>query len=288
MSAVWVVTSAGLRLPVTGPQALARWWPRIVPQVPGADPCLMAGTGEDPALVLPDSISPGDARRRICAAVHAGHLGRGTISVHAVALVRDGLGVLLLGGHGSGKSLTGLALVTAHGWQPAAGDVCLIRTGQDGPARIVGGSHSWIVRRRETGYWFPGIAVPGSGPHADLACRIAPWYQPAGQDGARLAAMVSVSAGDSPQLLLAERQPAHVGLSAVCRASSYLIDKVLDDPGAEPLRLAETAALSRARERLARRVAAGTGSWRMGGTPHAIAAEISRLTAEPAGKGGLQ
>jgi hypothetical protein len=278
------MNSAGLQLVVDGPAALASWWPQIAPWVPGARPHLDYAPGRAPDVELPCDVSPGDARRRVSAAVHAGHLRQGTLAVHGVAMVQDGTAVLLLGGHGSGKSLAGLALAE-HGWMPAAGDVCLIRASRDGPARIVGGTCAYIVRRRETACWFPGLPMPGGAQETDAAGCLGPWYQRDGDDGARLAAIVTVSAGAVPGGSRAVPLPAQAAASALCRASTYLIDKVLDDPAADPLRLAEDPLLCRQRVRLARRAAAA-GAWHVAGDPRAVAAEAARLAKARGDEGG--
>ena len=275
MSGQWIVESAGLRLVVSGPGALAGWWPQIAPWVPGASAHLEPAPHRAPDLELPGDVALGDARRRVSAAVHAGHLRRGALAVHGVAMVRDGAAVLLLGGHGAGKSLAGLALAEL-GWVPAAGDVCLVRVGRDGPARVIGGTRAYVVRRRETACSFPGLPIPGGAPEADVAGCLGPWYQPAEDDGARLAAIVAVSAGTMPRASRAAPLPAQAAASALCRASTYLIDKVLDDPAADPLRLAEDPGLCRQRVRLARQAAAA-GAWHAAGDPRAIAAEAARL-----------
>jgi hypothetical protein len=286
VSGHWLVDSAGLRLAVGGPAALAGWWPQIAPRIPGACPRLETAPGRPPDVSLPGGVTPGDARRRVSAAVHAGHLRHGTLAVHGVAMVRHGTAVLLLGGHGAGKSLAGLALAE-RGWMPAAGDVCLIRVGRHGPAQVIGGTRAYIVRRRETARWFPGLPLPGGAPEADVAGCLGPWYQPDGDNGARLAAIVSVSAGAAPGGSRAAPLPAQAAASALCRASTYLIDKVLDDPAADPLRLAEDPGLCRQRVRLARQAAAA-GAWHAAGDPCAIAAEAARLAGARGDEGGLR
>jgi hypothetical protein len=283
VSGPWIVESTGLELVVGGPAALAGWWPQISPRVPGACPRLEHAPGRALDVELPGGVTQGDARRRVSAAVHAGHLRQGTLAVHGVAMVRDGTAVLLLGGHGAGKSLAGLALAE-HGWMPAAGDVCLIRAGRDGPARVIGGTRAYIVRRRETDCWFPGLPLPGGAPEADVAGCLGPWYQPDRDDGARLAAIVAVSAG-APGGSRAAPLPVQAAASALCRASTYLIDKILDDPAADPLRLAEDPGLCRQRVRLARQAAAA-GAWHAAGDPRAIAAEAARLAKARGDEGG--
>jgi hypothetical protein len=286
LSGSWLMDSAGLRLIVGGPVALAGWWPQIASRIPGASTRLEPAPGRPADVGLPDDVTPGDARRRVSAAVHAGHLRRGTLTAHGVAMVRDGTAVLLLGGHGAGKSLAGLALAEL-GWTPAAGDVCLIRVGADGPARVIGGTRAYIVRRGETARWFPGLPLPGVASESDVAGCLGPWYQPDGNGGLRLAAIVTVSVGAGSSGGRAVPLPPQGAASAVCRASTYLIDKVLDDPAADPLRLAEGPALCRQRVRLARQAAA-VGAWHASGNPRAIAAEATRVARARGDQGGLR
>jgi hypothetical protein len=276
MTRTWIVASAGLRLAVAGPEALSAWWPSIATQVPGAAARLASQADGEPEVVLPDGVTSGDARRRINAAVHVGHLRRGALCVHGVGLARDGIGVLLLGGHGSGKSLTGLAMITEHGWRPAAGDTCIVQA-VGTHAEIIGGTTAYVVRRQEAARRFPGIAVPGSQPDADIGGTLGTWCPSAGPAGARLAVIASVLVGSTPGESDAEPQPGHVAVSALYRASSYLLDKVLDDPDSGPLRLVEDASAARSRDRLSRWVASSVSSWWVRGTPEGIAAEVTGL-----------
>jgi hypothetical protein len=237
--------------------------------------------------MLPENVSVSDARRVINTGLHVGHLQRSTLSVHGVALVKDGRAVLLLGGHGSGKSLTGLAMISAHGWRPVAGDVCLIRAADDGRVTVVGGTRSYVVRRSGTRHWFPGLPFPSPGECIEYADMLEPWYRPPIEGEVPLAAAISVSIGSGPPAEVPRQgQPRHVAVSALYRASSYLIDKVLDDLDADPLRMAEGPERCRLRMRLARRTVARTASWWSGGSPHFIAAEISRAVAD--GEAGCQ
>ena len=287
MNGPWLMKSAGLALIVTGPAALPGWWPQITTRIPGARPQLEPAPGRQPDVVLPAAVTREDARRRLSAAVHAGHLRQGTLAVHGVAMVRAGAAVLLLGGHGAGKSMTGLALAE-DGWMPAAGDVCLIQAGRSGPARVIGGTRAYVVRRREAGRWFPEIALPGGAPEADVGGELGPWYQPGADGGARLAAIVTVSAGTTADSgSHAAPLGPHAAASALCRASTYLIDKILDAPAAEPLRLEESPGLCRRRVSLAREAAA-PGAWHAAGDPRAIAAEAARLATAPARRDGRQ
>jgi hypothetical protein len=285
VNATWLMDGC-LRLVIGGPAALAGWWPQIAPGVPGASPHLEPAPGRPADLDLPDGMSRGDARRRVSAAVHAGQLRHGTLAVHGVAMVRDGAAVLLLGGHGAGKSLAGLALAEC-GWAPAAGDVCLVRAGGDGPVRVIGGTRAYVVRCAQAARWFPGLPLPSDAPEADIGECLGPWYQQDGPGGARLAAIVTVSSGAAPGGRQAVPLSAQAAASAVCRASTYLLDKVLDDQAADPLRLAEGAGLCRERVRLARQAAAA-GVFHAAGDPHAVAAEAARLARGHSTQDGLR
>lgn len=115
MRGVWEVSSAGQCLRVAGPAELSRWWPRIGPQIPGVASGALASVVGHAQLKLPDAVTVADARRWINAHLHCVHLRRDTLSVHGVALAHEGRAVVLLGGHGAGKSLTGLALGDTSG-----------------------------------------------------------------------------------------------------------------------------------------------------------------------------
>jgi hypothetical protein len=83
----------------------------------------------------------------INAQLHVHQLRVGRLSVHSVALARSGRAVLLLGEHGAGKSLVGLALVE-RGWDVVAGDVALVGVGEQGEQRpvVLGGTRAYLVR----------------------------------------------------------------------------------------------------------------------------------------------
>jgi hypothetical protein len=94
--------------------------------------------------------------------------------------------------------------------------------------------------------------------------------------------IVRVEAGIDRTGLVCVPCDAQTARNAIYRASSHLIDKIPDDPHADPLRLVETPGLARDRVQLARRAAASTRCWLLRGSPHAMAAEIDRVT----GNGG--
>lgn len=162
MRVVWRVVSAGRCLRVAGPVELGRWWARMRPQIPGTVSGGLVSVAEPAQVTLPEDVTLGDARRWINAHLHRVHLGDDTVSVHGVAVAHDDGAVLLLGGHGAGKSLTGLALMTGHGWRAVAGDTVLVHVGEGTPS-VVGGTGAYTVRRRETRWWFPAVRLPLSG-----------------------------------------------------------------------------------------------------------------------------
>jgi hypothetical protein len=286
VSKTWLVVSTGQQVAVAGPEVLATWWAALAPQIPGTSRGPLAEAAGAAALVLPDGITARDTRLQINAHLHGEHLRSGTLSVHGVAVAKDDQAVVLLGAHGAGKSLTALALVTALGWRPIAGDTCLIRCD---PCRrgvgVVGGTRSYVVRRGAASRWFPGLVLAsGDAGRVELCGHLEPWWSAAGPAGTMLAAIgiVRVEAGIDRTGLVCVPCDAQTARNAIYRASSHLIDKIPDDPHADPLRLVETPGLARDRVQLARRAAASTRCWLLRGSPHAMAAEIDRVT----GNGG--
>ncbi|MGH3720382.1 MAG: hypothetical protein ACRDRI_16365 [Pseudonocardiaceae bacterium] len=230
----------------------------------------------EPAQVtLPEDVTLGDARRWINAHLHRAHLGNDTVSVHGVAVAHADGAVALLGEHGAGKSLTGLALMIGHGWRAVAGDTVLVHVGEGTP-RVVGGTGAYIVRRQETRRWFPELRLPPlrDGDTVDISEQLP--GDP--RSGIPLVAGIQVAvdggfSGDDP-MVWCDGQTAR---NAWYRASGHLLDKVLDDHHADPLRLVEVPELARARIRLVRRLAAGVGCGWLRGSPHRVAEAITRL-----------
>lgn len=276
MNAIWMFTSAGVTVTLSGPELLAGWWPALNPQIPGTAGGPLAEMAGPAALILPGRITSRDARLLINAHLHGEHLRHGTISIHGVA-ARDGSeAVLLLGGHGAGKTMTALALMADGAWRPAAGDTCLLRAEPEGRGVLMaGGTRSFVVRRGEADRWFPGLLPAGGGQFLDLAGDLPPQQPPEEEPVPTvvLAAMVRV---DNCGLDYApcDLQTARNG---VYRASSHLIDKVPDDPGLPPLRLVESLGLARDRVTLARKIAASVPCWTLRGSPQAVARQIIRL-----------
>ncbi|MGB8202954.1 MAG: hypothetical protein WCF33_25270 [Pseudonocardiaceae bacterium] len=279
---VWEVISAGQCLRVAGPAELSWWWPRIGPQVPGVAAGPLVSVAGHPQVRLPENVTAADARRWINAHLHCVHLRCETLSVHGVAVAREGRAVVLLGGHGAGKSLTGLALMTGHAWRSVAGDTVLIQVRERAAPMVIGGTSAYLVRRRETHRWFPELPLPmGSGDRVDIS------HQPALGDhpGFPLVGViqVAVDAGRSGTGSVT-RCEEHIARNAWYRASGHLLDKVLDDHHADPLRLVEDKELARRRARLVRFLAASTGCGWICGDPHRMAAAISRVSGREAAR----
>ncbi len=96
----------------------------------------------------------GDARRIANATAHCRRVLLGMLSVHAVAMVRDGEAVVLFGSHGAGKSVTGLALAE-RGWIVVAGDMALIQVGgHETRPLLAGGSRKYLLRPASCREWF--------------------------------------------------------------------------------------------------------------------------------------
>ena len=102
--------------------------------------------------------------------IRSAYLRRDTLSVHGVALAHEGGAVLLLGGHGAGKSLTGLALMRGYRWWPVAGDTVLVQVGERAAPLVIGGTSAYLVCRREARRWFPELPLlAGGGERVDLS-----------------------------------------------------------------------------------------------------------------------
>ena len=274
--AVWEVASVGRRLRVAGPAELSRWWPRIGPQIPGVASGALASVVGNAQLRLPDAVTVADARRWINAHLHCVHLRRDTLSVHGVALAHEGRAVLLLGGHGAGKSLTGLALMRGYRWWPVAGDTALVQVRERAAPLVIGGTSAYLVRQREARRWFPELPLPmQGGERVDLS------GQPTLDDrpGFPLVGVIQVAVDAShSETGSVTRCEEHTAANAWYRASGHLLDKILDDHHADPLRLVEDGELARQRVRLVHRLAANMGCGWCRGDPHQIAAAISRLS----------
>ncbi|MEU4406212.1 hypothetical protein AB0F88_16950 [Streptosporangium sp. NPDC023963] len=271
-----VVPSAGRTLAVAASDDVIAAWPHIAPHVPGASAELLhpgehlAGRG----VAVPDA--PPDARRVINAHLHVLHLAAGTLCVHAVAMHRPGQGaVLLLGGHGAGKTLAGLALA-ARGWQWLAGDVTLLDVAADGGPFVRGGTTAILGRRGAVRRWFPDLSLPEAGPAiVDLRRRD---MAAAGPTRVPVAAAVLVSLDTDPSAKggALERVDRHTAATAWLHSSGHLLDRLLD-AGEQPLRLLEDEHAQRQRIRYVHALTGSTGCYAVRGTPHDIAHQVEQL-----------
>ncbi|MGI8311465.1 hypothetical protein [Saccharopolyspora hattusasensis] len=167
-----------------------------------------------------------DARRLVNAGLHRLHLGCGTVCVHAVGAEMEGAGVVLLGGHGAGKSLVGLAL-QERAWRITAGDVALVQVPSvDHGPRLLGGTAAYVVRVRPVARWFPALAgETGSG--ADkIDLGLAPSATPV---PLRLAVAVDVDGDPRRAQGEVDSVARHTAVTVWLRASAHLLDRVLDD-----------------------------------------------------------
>jgi hypothetical protein len=281
--APWEVTSAGASLHVSGPSLLATWWPIIAPHLPMAS--IREGTADRAVdAVIPAGASPADVRRWLNAHLHCLHLGRDVLALHAVALERDGGVILLLGDHGAGKSLTGLAMVRA-GWRVVAGDVALVRMVRprragEAVVHVLGGTNAYLVNRDAVSCCFPGIGLPDNDQEKiDLSDRLSIF------EGGELdrswggwplvhAAMVHAFCERScSRRASVTNADSHTAASILYRASGHLLNRV-PLVGHDPLGLLETPDQARRRLRLVRELAATVRVQTVTGPPTAIEAVI--------------
>ncbi|MFI7048940.1 hypothetical protein [Streptosporangium sandarakinum] len=264
------VSSAGRTLTVDAPSAFISAWPGVAPHVPGASPGPLDDAGGRAAAVLPDDAA--DARRVINAHLHVLHLATGTLSVHATCLHRPEVGaVLLLGGHGVGKTLTG-AVLAELGWDWLAGDVTLVDAVADGGPAVRGGTSALLGRRAGLRRWFPAWNVAADGA-AIVALPGHTVRQPVGPVRVAAAVFVDVD-GDPAERAVLEGLDRHTAATAWLRASGHLLDRLLAETGARPLRALEDERAQRRRVRYVRSLADAVPVYAGRGTPQGIAARI--------------
>ncbi|SFK20019.1 hypothetical protein SAMN05216275_11998 [Streptosporangium canum] len=270
------VRSAGRVLAAVVGDKLIAAWPRIAPHVPGtsSEPLQEGSHAAIAGVVVPDDV--GDARRLINAHLHVLHLTRGTVCVHAVAMCRPGgAAVLLLGGHGSGKTLTGLALA-ARGWNWLAGDVTLVDVASDGGPTVRGGTSAVLGRRASVRRWFPELGLPEEGAEVVDLCRSGP-LPLAAPTRLPVAGAVLVDVDGDPLAAggTMERVDRHTAATVWLHASGHLLDRVLDS-GEQPLRLLETGPAQRQRIRYVHTLTGRVGLYAARGAPAEIAAHIEQ------------
>ena len=276
--------SAGRALPLIASAQLARWWPRLSAQVPGATPNGLDCMADRPVdLTIPTDLGPQDTRRLINAYLHRLHLRHDTLSLHAAALAHPGSGwaVLLLGGHGAGKTLTALAL-TMRGWRVMAGDVTLLdAVSSEGAPQVLGGTSAFVVRRTSVRRWFPQLGVEVDGPEKFDLSRYADC---ASENGTAVpvrlaaAAVVDVDGDLAESEGHVERIDAHTAATVWLRASSHLLDRMLEQAEVI-LRQVEDAIAASRRVALVRELARTVPLSAIRGSPEAIAGHVERLAA---------
>lgn len=268
----WVVVSAGRHLRVDAGPDFGDRWPMLAGHVPA--------TACHPAAVVlhsrPSAVSggqewtTGDLRRWLNAHLHCLHLRHETVTAHAVTVTRAGRAVALLGGHGAGKSLVGLALA-ARGWQVAAGDLTLVQLSGPAAPVVVGGTTAYLVRAGAVACFFPHLQLPS--PTSDKIdysgqLPVTRTYQPP----LREAVLVNVDGSGCAE----DDLDTHTSATVWYRATGHALDRILvGQAGAEPLRLLESADLARRRLRLARTLATGLPVREMRGDPQAIATAVT-------------
>lgn len=275
---VKALDSAGQPLPVRDDGRLVRWWPTLYRHIPGTTATAPAPTSGTEAVVdVTGCKDPDQARRMINAHLHLLHLEHDTLSVHAAALAAPGgVGtVLLLGGHGAGKTLVATALALA-GWIPLAGDVALVRVG-DQSAAVVGGTRAFMARTAPTVRWFPHL------PRTDRAVVDLGhlWQSPPAPPSVPVRAAAWVRVDGDPHLEGAQAEPmdAHTAHTLWWTSCAHLIDRATP-AGCDPLRLLETPELARHRATLARALAVRLAPMVLWGEPHAIAAALTGLLSD--------
>ncbi len=265
--------SGGRTLRVSGGHRLFSSWSRVAPHLPGVHPGKAPGrTDESADLDLPRTIGLDDARRLVNAHLHLLHLGHDTLCAHAVALHRDGLGaVLLLGGHGAGKTLVGVALAM-RGWHVLAGDVTLLDVGARSGVAIRGGTAAFLVRRGPALRWFPELPLGTSEQEkVDFGSEWTVFPDQPVPVVAAVSVHISEVAGPVREI------DRHTARTLWLRASGHLLDRMLDSEDGPVLRLLEASSATRRRVALVRALAAHLTVHAVWGPPADIAAQVERL-----------
>lgn len=270
-SCEWVVVSAGRHLRVDAGRDFGQRWPMLAGHVP-ATACYPAAVVLHPGGSVVSGgqeWSNGDLRRWLNAHLHCLHLRHETVTAHAVTVTRAGRAVALLGGHGAGKSLVGLALAE-RGWQVAAGDLTLVQLSGPAAPVVVGGTTAYLVRAGAVACYFPELPLPY--PPSDKIdysgyLAVSRTHQPPLHD----AVLVKVDGSGCAQ----DGLDAHTCAMVWYRATGHALDRILVEADAEPLRLLESPDLARRRLRLARTLATWLPVRQMRGDPRAIADAVT-------------
>lgn len=278
----FAVTSRGRVLTVQVPLAAGSWWPQISPHLPGVGPggitTITLPAAAD--VVIENRMGASDARRLVNAHLHRLHLKHSTLCVHATALHHPGrdAAVMLLGGHGAGKTLVALALAL-YGWHVLAGDVTLLDCLPHPPV-VSGGTTAFIARSASVRRWFPELGLPRTGAATVDLCGL-PAIENRGRACSQvLTAVIVVNVDGDPQpsgnqVVELDR---HTAATTWLRSSSHLLDRVLDDSGVV-LRQFEALSASGRRLSLLRGLADRAPMYSAWGTPWSIAEHVEHLVA---------
>ncbi|MBB1244931.1 hypothetical protein GL263_15350 [Streptomyces durbertensis] len=225
---------------------------------------------------MPACAGAADARRLVNARLHLLHLRESTLCVHATALrcPSSGAAVMLLGGHGAGKTLVALALAR-RGWRPVAGDVALLDCGGAVPT-LAGGTAAFVVRPYAVRRWFPEL----DSAEADMSQRFR--VEPDSGGPLRAAVLVDVDGDPRAGEGVLERVDEHTAATVWLRSSGHLLDRVLEQ-GRTVLRSLEDSRAARHRHTLVRALARRLGMHAVWGAPGAIADHVERLVKEGPG-----
>jgi hypothetical protein len=219
---------------------------------------------------LSGAVPAGDVRRLLNALLHCRYLHHGLLTLHAIAVARAGQVVMLIGGHGTGKTLTALAL-HERGWRLLAGDVCVV--GPDG--EFHGGTTAVTVRAGALHRYLPDVARRFHAEPAgteDIGDRLA--VSSAGATHPVSAVVqVRVESRDRP---VWSPVPEHVRRSALYQASGHQLDRVLESRR-WPLHNLEAPELTQVRLDLVTRLAGRVPAWTSLGSPAQIATAVEGL-----------
>lgn len=271
---LYTVTSLRRDLTVLAPPGAAAWWPRMAEHLPGVAADGITRTAQSPSdaadAVIPEWADAADTRRLVNAYLHGLHLRHRTLCVHAAALYQpySGAAVLLLGGHGAGKTLVTLALAR-RGWRPLAGDVALLDCRGATPT-LAGGTRAVIVRSGPVRRWFPDLQVTGA--DLDRLLRV----EPEGGRPVRVAVLVDVDGDPRAGGGVVGEVDQHTAATVWLRASGHLLDRVLEE-GRTALRSLEDAAAARRRLALVRACADRLGMYAVWGAPGVVADQVEGL-----------
>jgi hypothetical protein len=287
---VVVLRSAWRGLVVDAPSDLLElWWPMVAPHLPG-----VAGSAPKSAppgarpVALPDGLGVSDVRRWLGAHLHRLHLEHGTMCAHAVCAQSPygGGAVVLLGGHGAGKTLVALALAR-RGWRLLAGDVVLLNCSNPDLPEVLGGTSAMVARCRATARWFPELGIAADGvTTVEVSNRPGLAVTAPGPAVPVVAGLVVDVDGDAYAAeAKAEPVDRHTAANVWLRASGYLLDRVLETCNGMFLREVEDTSGYRRRLAAVHALADHLPLHAAWGTPQGIAAHAARLAADRAATG---